>query len=268
MKLEKQCKTCEFNFDGICAGYGDTYKYGEKIVNDTKYCDGWKANLKYFNYETKNAPRFLREQLNDCSISYDEFSSQFNDYTDGKDVPINFFDAVKYIYGISMVDIAVFMDVSFGVVYNAKVKGIPTKRIKQFSEALCVESEILMANTTAVFNKLSKSKDVFFAQSNINQVMNTMPEWKQELARVISSNLRCPIHIAKDFARVDKFYWTKDMPIDDFTESEKALLNFAVKHNAYHKPLIQIEYSLDRACLPHIHMSMYKKDDEQYEVKV
>ena len=30
MKVKRECNTCEFNFDGICAGHGDVYDYGEK----------------------------------------------------------------------------------------------------------------------------------------------------------------------------------------------------------------------------------------------
>lgn len=56
-----------------------------------------------------------------------------------------------------MINIAVLMNVSFGVVYNAKVKEIPTKRIKQFSDALCIEPEILLNGTTAVFSSLHET---------------------------------------------------------------------------------------------------------------
>lgn len=246
--MEKQCKTCEFNFDGICAGHGDTYSYGEKITDDTKYCDDWGANLDYFSYVTKNAPRFLREQLHDCRISYGVFSSQFDDYVAGNSIPINFFDAVKFIYGISMVDIAVLLNVSFGVVYRAKTKGVPAKRINQFSKALCVEAELLKDITTSDFDKLRVSREDFFKQSNIEQRINSMPEWKLALANAISSiYLRCPIHIAKEFARIDKFYWTRGMPLNDFTESEKALVKYIS-----HKSGVELEYSLDLACSPHM----------------
>lgn len=251
--MEKQCKTCEFNFDGICAGHGNTYKYGEKITDNTKYCNDWGASLDFFSYTTTNAPRFLREQLNDCRISYDVFSSQFNDYVAGNSVVINFFDAIKFIYRISMVDIAVLLDVTFGVVYRAKTKGIPQKRINQFSDALCVKAELLTNITTSDFDKLRVAREKFFNKPNIEQCINAMPKWKQKLASTISSEyLHCPIHMAKEFARVDKLYWTKDMPLDDFTESERALIKYVSHHNQNHKPGIALEYSLDLACLPHM----------------
>ena len=56
MEFLKQCKTCEFNFSGICAGHGDTYKYGETITNDTLSCVEWGASLDYFSKLTNNAP--------------------------------------------------------------------------------------------------------------------------------------------------------------------------------------------------------------------
>ena len=49
MEFLKQCKTCEFNFSGICVGHGDTYKYGEAIINDTLYCDDWSASFDYLD---------------------------------------------------------------------------------------------------------------------------------------------------------------------------------------------------------------------------
>ena len=52
--MEKSCKTCEFNFDGICAGHGNVYGYGEPIVDDTKICDDWGASLEYYIYQTSH----------------------------------------------------------------------------------------------------------------------------------------------------------------------------------------------------------------------
>ncbi len=252
--LKKDCSNCEFNFNGTCAGHGEVYKYGEKIKDSTIKCGDWSANLDYFTHETNNAPRFLREKYNDSSISYEDFSKQFEDYSEGKDIPINFFDAIKFICGLSMIDIAVLMNVSFGVVYNAKVKGIPTKRIKQFSDALCIDPEILLNGTTAIFPSLREGKEKIFGSTYIKSTLTSIPEWKKELSETISSKyLHCPIHLAKEFARVDKFYWQAEMKLDDFTDSELLLIDYMKKHN---KTLLRMEYSLDRACYPHIHISV------------
>lgn len=259
MKRVKECSNCEFNFDGVCAGYGNLYDYGEKITDDTKCCDNWNPNLNYFSYEIYNAPRFLREAYHDCSISYLEFSSLLDDYVDGKSISINIFDAIKLVYGISMVDIAVLLDVTFGVVYRAKTKGFANKRIKQFSSGLFIDSDILINCTTSKIEKIRESNKLFWSQSNISEKLNTFPDWENELARTISYYLKCPINFARDFTRVDKLYWNADMPLDDFTESEKKMINYIVKHNSK-KQVCDIDYFLDIACQPHLKIMMFDKD--------
>ena len=252
MKLQKTCQTCEFNFDGICAGHGDTYKYDEKITDDSKSCDDWGASLDCFTEMTTQAPRFLREQFNDCSISYDEFQAQLENFEKGESIPINIFDAVKMIYGISMVDIAVLLDVSFGVVYRAKTKDIPAKRIQQFANVLYLPLEIITTKTTTnIISDLKKNKDAFFAQTALDTRLKAMPEWKKELARNISNILKCPIHIANEIARVDKLIWDIDVSYDEYTESEKALIQFLSKRHIF-----GLEYSLDLSCSLHIRLKM------------
>jgi len=258
MELKKNCSTCEFNFNGICAGSGSTYQYGEEITDDTKTCEGWSADLDFFIEDITCAPRFLREQFNECKISYDEFTTQSEQFAEGKAIPINIFDAIKYIYGISMVDIATLLNVSFGVVYRAKTKGVPQKRVKQFAEVLCIDSELLKSNSTEDFNKLYEAREVFFNQEQIEQRMNLMPDWKKELAYSISNvYLKCPINLSKRFARVDKFYWTSKMKLGDFTESEKQLINYIVSHNRQGK-VCEIEYSLDIGGRPHMRVAYSK----------
>ena len=263
IKLEKQCKTCEFYLDGACTSYGDTYKHGEKISDDTKTCTDWEANSDYYTYITTNAPRFLREPLNDCKISYNQFLEMLDNYAEGKEIPINIFDAVKLIYGISIVDIAVLMGVSFGVVYRAKTQGIPAKRVMKFAEVLGVSPDLLMTTTTKDFERLKKAKEVFWARPNIETQLDAMPEWKQELTRDISfSYLHCPIHLARDFSRVDKLFWTSKMPIDGFTESEKRMIAFVTRATKRHMPVIKLEFSLDIACKPHMMSALIKNHED------
>ena len=73
MQFLKQCKTCEFNFSGICAGHGNTYKYGDTITDDSLSCDDWGANLNYFTEITTCAPWYIREQYQDHRIDYPTF---------------------------------------------------------------------------------------------------------------------------------------------------------------------------------------------------
>ena len=34
IKINRKCKNCEWNFDGICAGHSDVYKYGTDNSSD------------------------------------------------------------------------------------------------------------------------------------------------------------------------------------------------------------------------------------------
>ena len=74
--MEKQCKTCEFNFNGTCAEYNSLYGYGNKIIDNTTYCDCWAAGIEYFTDMMKNAPRFLLEKYNEFKKS--RFSKRWN----------------------------------------------------------------------------------------------------------------------------------------------------------------------------------------------
>lgn len=251
--MDKQCSNCEFNFGGTCAGHGDTYQYGEAITDDTKCCDYWGASLEYYVNQTRTAPRFLRDAHNDCRLSYRDFSKYFEDFESGKPVAINNFDAIKYIYGISMVDIAVLLGVTYGVVYRAKTKGFAKKRLTQFAAGLCIPERLLLNTTTEDFEELRKCKDAFFAQPHINAVLESMPDWKMKLAQEISSvYVHCPIHIAKTIARVDHLFWNKAFSIDEYTESERVFINYIARGTKHQKPVHNLEYFLDIAGSPHM----------------
>jgi hypothetical protein len=87
-----------------------------------------------------------------------------------------------------------------------------------------------------------------------------MPEWKQELANIISSfYLKCPIHIAKEIARVDKLYWSGDMSMDEFTESEKVLIDFATRKRKDSSRIVELDYFLDLGCQPHYNQKQMTK---------
>ena len=252
MELKHQCSNCEFNFNGVCAG--GTSTYGQKIVDNSQCCEDWSAGLEYFSYECTVAPRFLREKHHDCSLSYSDFSAQFADFRAGIDVPINIFDAIKHVYGLSMVDIAVLADVTYGVVFQAKTKRIPKKRIGQFCDALCISEDALMSNSTAVFDELRRGKELLIGQGNLVERLSAVPDWKQKIVSFISNAcLRCPIHFAKEFSRIDRMYWEQGMDIDEYTESEKALIGYYTKRN---KNVVSIEYFLDMAGMPHIRAMM------------
>ena len=258
--MKKECSNCEFNFGGICAGHGDVYKYGEEITDDTRCCEGWGASLEFFCEETATAPRFLREAFHDCRISYSDFSKMNDDYAAGRAVPINLFDALKAVYEISMVDIAVVLGVSFGVVYRAKTKGFAQKRIKQFSSGLCIPERFLQNITTNDFGELKECKEEFFKRPKIEEMLESAPEWKEKLAREISSvYLHCPIHIARKIARVDKIYWDKGFSMSEFTDSEQVLISYISRDSKNYESIHNLEYYLDISCSPHLSVRMIRK---------
>lgn len=153
-----------------------------------------------------------------------------------------------------MVDIAVLADVTYGVVFQAKTKHIPKKRIQQFCNALCISEDTLMSNSTAVFDELYKGKEVLIRQEGLAERLSATPDWKQKIIGFISNDcLHCPIHFAKQFARIDRMYWEHGMNVDEYTESEKALISYYAKRN---KKVVSIEYSLDMAGMPHIQVAM------------
>lgn len=250
--MKRDCSNCEYNFNGICAGHGEVYAYGERITDDTKCCEDWSASVEFFCRETTTAPRFLREAFNDCRISYGEFTEWNDDYSAGRAVPIGVFDAVKAVYGISMVDIAVVLGVSFGVVYRAKTNSFAQKRIKQFSSGLCIPEEFLQNITTNDFDELEECKEEFFKEPKIKETLESVPEWKKKLVSEICSVFHCPIHIARKIARVDKILWNNNFSMSEYTDSEKELIRYISRGSKNHEPICNFEYSLDISCNPHL----------------
>ena len=222
MEVLKQCKTCEFNFSGICAGHGNTYKYGEAISDDTLSCDDWSVGFDYFAEITKNAPWYIREPYRDSRIDYSTFEKLFEADAAGEAIEVNIFDAIRTIYGLSLVDLAVLLN------------------------------EFFKKMTTHDFEQLRKCKAKFEESINVETVLKNTPEWKQKLINQVVNTLHCPIHFAKVIARIDKLNWEKD-DSDALNNSEKLLVDYISKAASKNRQtLISLEYSLDIAALSHI----------------
>lgn len=170
MELIKRCKTCEFNFDGICAGYGETYAYGEKIVNKEKGCSYWSASFEYYSHITSHAPWYIKDPLNNCDIPYQQFLELIEADHKGEAIEVNIFDVIKHIYGISLDDIAMLMGISIGVVCHAKSRGVPAKRIYEFSDTLCIRPALFRKTTTHDFAQLEECRRLFQEQTDIDAV--------------------------------------------------------------------------------------------------
>lgn len=258
LEFLKQCKTCEFNFSGTCAGHGDTYEYGEVITDDTLSCDDWGIGLDYFTEITKNAPWYIREPYQDCKIDYSTFEKLLEADATGEAIEVNIYDVIREIYGLSLVDLAVLLNVTFGVVYRARSVGTPAKRLKRFSETLFIPVGFFKKTTTHDFEQIQKCKIEFNKNTNMEIVLKNVLEWKQELTRQVTNYLHCPIHIAREVARVDKLNWQKGSN-DILNSSEKLLVDFVSKAATKEKQtLTSLEYSLDIATSLHFHATYLK----------
>lgn len=230
-----------------------TYKYGDTITDDSLSCDDWGANLNYFTEITTCAPWYIREQYQDHRIDYPTFVELLDADSAGKAIKVNIFDAIKRIYGLSLVDLAVILNVSFGVMYRARSVGTPAKRLKNFSQTLCIPAEFFSETTTHDFPKIEQCKIEFEKQTDVNTALKVCPKWKTELARQVANTIRCPIHIAKEIARVDKLNWQKGMD-DELSPSEKMLIDCVSKAASKAKQtLMAVEYSIDIASMPHFY---------------
>jgi hypothetical protein len=259
LKFIKQCKTCEYNCSGICTGYGETYNYGETITDETRSCDDWSAGFEYFSEITRDAPWYIREPYQDYKINYSTFEKLLEADAKGKAIEVNIYDAIREIYGLSLVDLAVLLDVTFGVMYRARSVGTPDKRLRKFSKILCIPTDFFKKITTHDFEQLKKCKAEFEQSIDMQAVLKSVPEWKQKLIFHIANNMHCPMHIAKEIARVDKLNWQINSS-DLLNDSEKTLVDWvsksAIKQN---RKAVSIEYSLDIAALMHFHARYQNK---------
>lgn len=163
MKLIRECRTCEFNFDGVCAGHGDTYKYGEKIIDDNKGCNDWGASLEYFSNITEKAPWYIRDDYKKYKISYDEFLKRLDDDEKGIPIEINLYDAIENIYELSLVELAEVLNVTLGIISYAKSRGTVAKRVTDFSRKLYIPVKFFNYFTTQDFEELRRCRKEFFA---------------------------------------------------------------------------------------------------------
>ena len=86
MRIDKICKTCGFDSNGVCGMY-TTCKEGEE-------CDDWEASLEYYTEITKKAPWYIKGPYDRCKISYEKFLDLLQQDEQGVGVEINIYDAI------------------------------------------------------------------------------------------------------------------------------------------------------------------------------
>ena len=89
MRIDKICKTCGFDSNGVCGMY-TTCKEGEE-------CDDWEASLEYYTEITKKAPWYIKKPYDQCKISYEKFLDLLQQDEQGVGVEINIYDAIEKV---------------------------------------------------------------------------------------------------------------------------------------------------------------------------
>ena len=98
MRVDKTCKTCGFDSNGVCGMYS-TCKEDEE-------CDDWEASLEYYTEITKKAPWYIKGPYDRCKISYEKFLDLLQQDEQGVDVEINIYDAIEKVYELNGLDMS------------------------------------------------------------------------------------------------------------------------------------------------------------------
>ena len=97
VRIDKICKTCGFDSNGVCGMY-TTCKEGEE-------CDDWEASLEYYTEITKKAPWYIKKPYDQCKISYEKFLDLLQQDEQGVGVEINIYDAIEKVYELNSVEL-------------------------------------------------------------------------------------------------------------------------------------------------------------------
>ena len=153
MRVDKTCKTCGFDSNGVCGMYS-TCKEDEE-------CDDWEASLEYYTEITKKAPWYIKGPYDRCKISYEKFLDLLQQDEQGVDVEINIYDAIEKVYELNSVELAGVLDVSMGVLgYASTQKTIP-KRKRQFSSRLHIPESFFDKFLSTQLDALKKCREEF-----------------------------------------------------------------------------------------------------------
>lgn len=252
MRIKRQCKKCKFNNYGKCSEKSYPYGDSKEIISDNrKNCFNWKPNEALNNKIMNQAPWYLKEALKYDKIIYEEFLDLVDKDGKNEPIPINIYDAIRKVYGYSLVNIALLMEVSFGVMYRARSVKTPTKRIKKLAELLCIPEEFFTEFTSLNLNELEKSKASFIIKAKTMKFPEEVPNWFNNLVGEICTLLGCSASVAREIAQVDRLKWAEGEVLS-INKYEKAIFDYtnekAIKLN---KSMATIKYSIDIGAHPH-----------------
>ena len=263
MKIEKICKTCEFNFSGACAGYGDNRKADNNVEN----CEEWGANPEYYSDIIVNAPWYIKEKYEAGKINYDTFIKLIDDDASGAPVDINIYDVIEKIYGLSSIQLANILDVSVGVITYAKNRGTVSKRIHSFSKTLCIPERYFRECTSLDIDYINICKEKF--ESSIDHkrldekihIKNTINNSSiKKTIKMISECLECSTTLAASLTDIQKLEWTAKTKLNSLNQSEKKLVLYIMNNKAKRgSRIVGFTYILDGNNVPKLNI-MYNKN--------
>lgn len=172
LHLDKSCRTCEFNFNGLCAG-GE--KYGSKIEDLNSVCEDWQINDEHYDFITSNLPWYFKNKFRRNHVELNQLLHLIE--LDEQNVPIklDIFELVEQVYGLSYPhEIAEALGVPETVLRYAHMHGTPLKRIGDFSSKLCIPAKYFENVTTVDIPDIVKCKNEFLKRHN-----GTLDEIKQ-----------------------------------------------------------------------------------------
>lgn len=257
MKLEKICKTCEFNFSGVCAGHGGIYAYGEQISDFSKECKCWNADVSYYTKLIKEASWYIRELYNNCKIDYDTFLNLIERDSNGEPIEVNIYSAIEKIYGLNIINLATVLNVSVGVITYAKNRGTPKKRIKDFSKILKIPQQYFERCTNKDFEKLRECK-LKFDNSEIEIKPESQKSIKKAI-KLIALCLECNVELAAEFSGISKIEWSVNSSLKEFNQVEKKMINYILnKKKIKGSKLSEFTYFFDGNSNPRLDISYMK----------
>lgn len=170
MKINRTCRTCEFNFNGFCAGSG-VYEYDEQITDPDIECDGWGISLDYFIEITEKLPWYVKEPYDRGKLYFGDVLNKLEEDETEKGTKINIYDAIQKVYGIPWWELGEILGVKSSVIGRAVCRGTVEKRKKQFSPILCIPEQYFDNFYSKQLDDLEKCKEEFYSHYGEEWIM-------------------------------------------------------------------------------------------------
>ena len=188
-KLNRTCETCDFYWDGHCACDLEMRKTDLDDENNTQSCDSWHESFEYFTIIEKNTPWYIKNRYLRGNAAKKTTAELLDMDYNGIPIDINIIDLIEHVYDVDSCVLAEMLGVTPGVVYYAKSRGTPPKRIPLFSSILKIPKPYFIRVTTCDIPIIEKYKEDF------------MDTWNQDLTRFkISAKKRRDEYIEQKIA--------------------------------------------------------------------